>query len=350
MFEPGQRVGVAVSGGADSVCLLHVLRGTGAALEPARCAVLHLNHGLRGEESREDAAFVGRARRAPGAALSPRERGRARRWPSTTTWNRPRGEARLRFFRRLIAAGAVDRVALGHTRSDQAETVLFRFLRGVGHGGPGRHPAGDRRGAGAAAARRRSRSEVEAYLRGARHRLARGLHQRRPRLRPQPHPPRAAAAAGAGVEPGASGNAGQHGRLGARTRRPTGRPRSTGSRAGHLTRTAGRCCPASECAAGRCRWPPPAAWCAGPSSAVKGDLRGRSISRHVEAILALAAGGEGHGRLQVPGAGRLCAPSSGCGWRPPGVATLANRNYRLPLPVPGRAGLPGGTEIATGTD
>jgi tRNA(Ile)-lysidine synthase len=43
--------------------------------------------------------------------------------------------ARLAFFRQAMAAGAVDRVALGHTRSDQAETVLFRFLRGSGTAG-----------------------------------------------------------------------------------------------------------------------------------------------------------------------------------------------------------------------
>src|SRR5439155_12054186 len=43
--------------------------------------------------------------------------------------------ARLAFFREMIQSGAVDRVATGHTRSDQAETVLFRFLRGSGTAG-----------------------------------------------------------------------------------------------------------------------------------------------------------------------------------------------------------------------
>ena len=55
--EPGQHVGVAVSGGADSVCLLHVL----LELAPQwnlRVSVLHLNHGLRGEESLADEQFV----------------------------------------------------------------------------------------------------------------------------------------------------------------------------------------------------------------------------------------------------------------------------------------------------
>ena len=54
MFEPGQRAGVAVSGGADSVCLLHALREL-APRWNLSLAVLHLDHGLRGEESRADA-------------------------------------------------------------------------------------------------------------------------------------------------------------------------------------------------------------------------------------------------------------------------------------------------------
>src|ERR1700684_382268 len=57
MFQPGQRVAVAVSGGADSVCLLHLL----CELRPRwnlRLTVVHLDHQLRGEESRQDAAFV----------------------------------------------------------------------------------------------------------------------------------------------------------------------------------------------------------------------------------------------------------------------------------------------------
>ena len=57
MFHAGQSTGVAVSGGADSVCLLHAL----VELAPRwdlRLHVLHLDHGLRGAESRRDAEFV----------------------------------------------------------------------------------------------------------------------------------------------------------------------------------------------------------------------------------------------------------------------------------------------------
>ena len=57
MFQTGQRVGVAVSGGADSVCLLHVLVELRERWNLA-LSVLHLDHQLRGEESRGDARFV----------------------------------------------------------------------------------------------------------------------------------------------------------------------------------------------------------------------------------------------------------------------------------------------------
>src|ERR1017187_43945 len=58
MFTPGDRVAVAVSGGADSVCLLHVLRDL-APRWNLSFGVVHINHNLRGDASRGDAEFVG---------------------------------------------------------------------------------------------------------------------------------------------------------------------------------------------------------------------------------------------------------------------------------------------------
>src|SRR5438045_2932462 len=57
MFKPGDRVGVAVSGGADSLFLLHALVALAPRWELSLC-VVHLDHKLRGEESRGDAQFV----------------------------------------------------------------------------------------------------------------------------------------------------------------------------------------------------------------------------------------------------------------------------------------------------
>jgi len=131
MLVPGQHAGVAVSGGADSVCLLHLLDAL-AGQWNLRLTVLHLDHGLRGEESRQDAEFV----RALAASLGlPVEIRRASLADAPGNREQAARAARLEFFREAMAAHHLDRVAVGHTRSDQAETVLFRFLRGSGTAG-----------------------------------------------------------------------------------------------------------------------------------------------------------------------------------------------------------------------
>lgn len=131
MLPGGARVGVAVSGGADSVCLLDVL----AALAPAHgwaLTVLHLNHGWRGDSSDGDARFVEQlAARYGFRCVVERMEGAV---PESNLEARGR-EARRRFFAAQMAALPLDRVATGHTLDDQAETVLFRALRGAGPGG-----------------------------------------------------------------------------------------------------------------------------------------------------------------------------------------------------------------------
>ncbi len=131
MFRAGQRVGVAVSGGADSVCLLEVLRELAPEWNLS-LTVLHLDHGLRGEESRRDAEFVAQMAARLGLPVVVRRADLQRAAGNLEEAGR---EARLQFFRQAMAAGTVERVALGHTRRDQAETVLFRILRGSGTAG-----------------------------------------------------------------------------------------------------------------------------------------------------------------------------------------------------------------------
>jgi len=129
LFWPGDRVGVAVSGGADSVCLLHVL----VELAPRwnlRLEVLHLDHGWRGEESRADAEFVESMARRLGL---PFWLERARQ--AEGNLEEAAREARRAFFLRMRRERGLQSVALGHTRNDQAETVLFRLLRGAGPAG-----------------------------------------------------------------------------------------------------------------------------------------------------------------------------------------------------------------------
>ena len=104
LIPPGGEVTCLVSGGADSTCLWHVLRELGY-----RVSALHVNHGLRGAESEEDARFC---RDVLGAAVVDLTGGRT--------------EEELRDLRYSVAA---DRLrATGHTASDQVETILYNIV------------------------------------------------------------------------------------------------------------------------------------------------------------------------------------------------------------------------------
>ncbi|OFW42148.1 MAG: tRNA lysidine(34) synthetase TilS [Acidobacteria bacterium RIFCSPLOWO2_12_FULL_60_22] len=137
MIVPGQRIGVACSGGPDSTALLLILeelaRDFGYTL-----SVTHFNHRLRGEESDQDEEFV----RKLAERLELPFHGTARDVRACAQQARANLEEtarRLRygFFVSLIESGWADRVAVGHTADDQAETVLHRLLRGTGTRGLG---------------------------------------------------------------------------------------------------------------------------------------------------------------------------------------------------------------------
>lgn len=135
MFSAGDRVGVAVSGGADSVALLRLLERLAGQLG-VRLAVLHFNHQLRGAESEGDERFV--AELAAGFSLEffPGRQdvaGTARR----QGWNLEDAARRLRyaFFSAAAEQHRLARIAVAHTADDQAETVLARLVRGTGPAG-----------------------------------------------------------------------------------------------------------------------------------------------------------------------------------------------------------------------
>ncbi len=142
LISGGSRLLVAVSGGADSMALLRALCELQQQGEAQVAAVAHLNHRLRGEAADQDEAFCRETagqlgltfecERIDVAALAA-----ARRLSIEAAGH----AARYQFFERIAARLGADRVALGHTRDDQAETFLLRLLRGAGPRGlSGMHP------------------------------------------------------------------------------------------------------------------------------------------------------------------------------------------------------------------
>ncbi len=123
---------VAVSGGPDSLAMLHALARTRRATS-LRLHAAHLDHGLRGEESREDAAFVSKACRGLGIDLTS-DAVDTGAYRSAHRLSLEDAARRLRygFLARVAAAQGARAVALGHTLDDQAETVLMNIVRGAG--------------------------------------------------------------------------------------------------------------------------------------------------------------------------------------------------------------------------
>lgn len=136
-MRPGDRVGVAVSGGADSVALLMLMlelrKNLGVVL-----SLVHFNHKLRGKASDADEAFV--------AKLASKHRLEFH-WASVYVAKKAKDEranledaarrARYDYFRALVESGTCTKIAVAHTADDQAETVLAHLLRGTGLAGLG---------------------------------------------------------------------------------------------------------------------------------------------------------------------------------------------------------------------
>nr|WP_255654977.1 tRNA lysidine(34) synthetase TilS [Cohnella sp. REN36] len=134
-LRPGERVVAAVSGGPDSMALLHLLRALSDEFGIGLAAA-HVNHRFRGTESDAEAAFVRRVCEEWGVpceialidvpayiaetGLSPQEAARDKRYA---------------FLREVARRYGARTIALGHHADDQAETVLMRLLRGSGIGG-----------------------------------------------------------------------------------------------------------------------------------------------------------------------------------------------------------------------
>jgi len=164
LLQPGDRIAVAVSGGADSVALLRALMELRSELGVV-LSVAHFNHGIRGADSDADESFT----KALAESLGLEFHADSGSTPAHAQGNKSSletaaRELRHRWFAELIAGGKADKIATAHTLDDQAETILMRVVRGSGTRGL----------AGIAPWQREkflvrpllgvSRSEVESYL------------------------------------------------------------------------------------------------------------------------------------------------------------------------------------------
>jgi tRNA(Ile)-lysidine synthase len=136
-FRAGDRVGIAVSGGADSVALLRLLMELQAKLGVVLC-VVHLNHQLRGRAADSDQRFVAKLAERHGLEFFvERVNVAAQAKRGKLNVEDAARKARYEFFTSLVTQGKITRVATAHTADDQAETVLAHMLRGSGLAGIG---------------------------------------------------------------------------------------------------------------------------------------------------------------------------------------------------------------------
>jgi tRNA(Ile)-lysidine synthase len=123
---------VGVSGGADSVCLLHVLAKWRKRLG-IRLHIAHLNHQLRGVESEADAEYVSNLAGSLGIPSTiDRQDVAAYRAKKNCSIEEAARELRYAFLARVAREVGARRIATGHTKDDQVETILMHILRGTG--------------------------------------------------------------------------------------------------------------------------------------------------------------------------------------------------------------------------
>ncbi|MDD3582217.1 MAG: tRNA lysidine(34) synthetase TilS [Desulfobacca sp.] len=132
MLQPGDRVLLGVSGGPDSMALLHLLYGWRERGQLA-LGVVHFDHGLRGRESQQEAVFVAEQAASLGLPVY-QERGEVRHYAQSHKLSLQVAARQLRLagFERLRQEKNYPKLALGHTADDQVELFFLRLLRGAG--------------------------------------------------------------------------------------------------------------------------------------------------------------------------------------------------------------------------
>jgi tRNA(Ile)-lysidine synthase len=132
LLKPGDRVAVAVSGGADSVALLRVLLELQTE-QGIVIVVAHFNHQLRRDDSDADERFVaGLAHEHDLQFFAGRADVRLHSLARKLSLEHAARDLRYRWLHELAGEQGLNAIATGHTLDDQAETVLMKFLRGAG--------------------------------------------------------------------------------------------------------------------------------------------------------------------------------------------------------------------------
>jgi tRNA(Ile)-lysidine synthase len=166
LLKPGHRTAIAVSGGLDSVALLHLALELKSELGVV-LSVAHFNHQLRGENSEADERFVAGLARHHNLEFHCQSANVKRHsQENRLSLEAAARDLRYRFFHELLKDKTVDRVATAHTLDDQAETVILRLARGSGTRGlAGIYPQlGSTHGRIIRPLLQISRSELETYL------------------------------------------------------------------------------------------------------------------------------------------------------------------------------------------
>jgi tRNA(Ile)-lysidine synthase len=132
LIEAGQKVLVAVSGGPDSVCLLHALYQIQSELG-ITLQVAHLNHQLRGRESEDDSRYVTDLAKWLNIPATIEKRDVAQyQAEHRLSLEEAAREVRYSFLAKAAKEAGAERVAVGHSENDQAETILLHIIRGTG--------------------------------------------------------------------------------------------------------------------------------------------------------------------------------------------------------------------------
>ena len=132
MAEKGERILAAVSGGADSICLLLVLSRLRTEKQYELC-VVHVEHGIRGVESEKDAEFVEnfcKEHKIPCKVYHCKAEKYAREHKMTV--EEGARELRYGYFQEAAKEFGADKIAVAHNQNDCAETILFHLARGTG--------------------------------------------------------------------------------------------------------------------------------------------------------------------------------------------------------------------------